>query len=236
MSSHSLLYPKHAYSSVNTLPLPLLLPSYYPTELIQKARVNVPKTYISYTYRLLKQRKSIGINRQALVYINQFQVYLQEALCSAIVHLLWDTKKVTVQEHHLRTAIRVLAKNPVLLDIESRIDLLAGLGGLPDSAIPRRTVLADQYGLLFPPSRFRVVLLKISGRVKWRVSVVSSVASATAVQVFTEHVLYHAERGCLEAKKRRITVEHVQRALKSVGFIGIEHIMAKFKSQSGQAS
>lgn len=192
--------------------LPLLLPSYFPdTCRVWKVThtLNTPKSYISYTSRIVKEKSRFGINRQALDYINEIQSCFQTLVCSAVVHLMCDTKKVTVQEQHIRTTARVLLTDPLLSLAERRLDMLAGLKSLSDNIMPRRTALVEQYGLIFPPSRFRDTLLRINAEIKWRVSVASSVATATIVQVFTEFLVDHVISACQETQKRRITVDHV---------------------------
>lgn len=200
--------------------LPIIGANYYPActgirdDAQDESACTLSKSYASYTYRLLKQKSTIGINKQALLCIDKYQAVLQESVCTAIVHLLHDIKKVTVQKSHICTVTRVLIANPMLASIESKLKCLEDLP-TSERVVPCRATLAEQYGLVFPPTRFRAMLIRLGEHVKWRVSVASSIAAALIIQTFTERILDTAIILCVDARKRRITTEHVMDALRT---------------------
>lgn len=207
-----LVYPDEGMADFRLIPI--VGDGFFPCTLADVDQGSPSKSFVSYTYRLLKLRSSVGINKQALQYIDRYQGVLQESVCAAIVHLLHDIKKVTVQKSHICTVTRVLIQAPILGLIEKKLECLEKLPS-SERVVPCRATLSEEYGLVFPPTRFRAMLMRLSKQVKWRVSVASSVAAALIIQTFTEWILDAATVLCVNAKKKRITLEYVVDAMRT---------------------
>lgn len=210
-------YPAYACAVAIAYLLPYISTSYYPQEAfchpkaLRLSKTTDPiqwKSYNSYTYRLLKMISCIGINKLALECINRLQMQFQDKICTTIVHILLDTRMVTVRDRHVRTATRALFVKPGLQFVEDSV-------GHNCDVVLTRAVAVGEHRLVFPPSRFRAVLLRVGGNTKWRVSVTSAINSAMVMQVFTQCILSEAAKICIYAKKRRITPDHVSSAMTS---------------------
>lgn len=221
----NIAYPKCAHACVAMIVylMPVLFIRYYPREGVlrtQRPQQQQPvlyKTYNSYTHRLLKRMGTTGINKHALELVNNCQKKILDRVCKTIVHLLSDTRTVTIREEHIRTAARVVLPKRLLDKVDPRIEMVCHL----DPCHYGRQSLDRQCGLLFPPSRFRHAIAhadELLAHVKWRVSVASSIAAAVLLQTFTEMLLATAIACCTSARKRRIVPCHVMEAVRANGF------------------
>lgn len=211
-----LTYPRYALAVAMAFAIPYMLPSYYPdTEsLILDNNYIIPtKTYTSYTSRLLKMISTTGISRNALDYINDLQVQINRKLCSAVVHVLKDSRMVTVRDSHVMKAVYALIRHPELKELQARLAFVKQQIA-SDNDFTVKTIVVDNMPLVFPPSRFRTTLLNMTDGAAWRISVTSTILSTAVVQILSVLIIRASVAQCNAAKKKRITEDHVYEALR----------------------
>lgn len=212
-----LTYPRHALAVAMAFAIPYILPSYYPdmASLHDLARSDntSTKTYASYTSRLLKMISTTGISRNALEYINELQMQINRKLCSAVVHVLKDNRMVTVRDSHVMKAVYALIRQPELKQLQDRLALVKQHIASYNDNITVKTVMVDGMPLVFPPSRFRTTLLNMTDGAAWRISVTSTILSTAVVQILSVLIIKASIAQCNATKKKRITEDHVYKAL-----------------------